>query len=131
MNKTDSLQSDEPQTKLTKPRSEAPSTSAAPKETKQLIAVAAMALGLAGWLVSSAQAFNLWPSEANFAAACERNQLKHAYSNYCVDDRRIVHRLAPDGTTSRPGFDWNVNNAAVVRAEAAVRYARRSQAVEH
>ncbi|MCW2272784.1 hypothetical protein GJ654_01660 [Rhodoblastus acidophilus] len=100
-------------------------------ESKQLIAAAGAAFGLAAWLVSSAHAFGWWSSEADFAAACERNQLRHAYANYCIDDRRIVHVLAPDGTTSKPGFDWNVNNAAVVRAEAAVRYAHRSQVREH
>jgi hypothetical protein len=99
-------------------------------ESKHSIAAAVVTLGFAFWLGSSAQAFNVWPSEANLASACERNQLKHAYSNYCIDDRHIVYVLAPDGTTSKAGFDWNVNNAAVVRAEAAVRYARRAQAGE-
>lgn len=99
-------------------------------ESKPLIAAAGAALGLAGWLVTSAHAFGLWPSEADYASACERNQLKHAYGNHCIDDRRIIHVLASDGTTSKPGFDWSVNNAATVRAEAAVRYARRSQVSE-
>jgi hypothetical protein len=100
-------------------------------ESKPLIVAAAAALGLAGWLVSSAHAFGLWPSEADFVSACERNQLQHAFGNTCIDDRRIIHVLAPDGTTSKPGFDWSVNNAATVKAEAAVRYARRTQTGEH
>ncbi|MCW2286493.1 hypothetical protein M2323_004266 [Rhodoblastus acidophilus] len=100
-------------------------------ESKPLIVAAAITLGLAGWLVSSAHAFGLWPSEADFAAACERNQFRHAYGDHCIDDRHMIHVLAPDGTTTKPGFDWSVNNAATVRAEAAVRYARRTQTSEH
>lgn len=123
MNRTQLIRSNEKQQKPTRPHSDATSRSA-------LITAAIVALS-AVWLGSSAYAFNVWPSEANLAAACERNHLKHAHSNYCVDERHIVHVLAPDGTTSKPGFDWNVNNAAVVRAEAAVRYAHRPDLSEH
>jgi hypothetical protein len=100
-------------------------------EAQQLIVVAVAILGFAAWLGSSANALSFWPSETDFAAACERNQLKHAYSNYCIDERHIIRVLAPDGTAQKAGFDWNVNNAAVVRAEAAVRYARRAQPGEN
>ena len=92
-------------------------------ESKQLIAASLALLGFGVWLCSSAQALYAQHVEATLAGACHENQLDHAAEQYCFDGRRIVHVLKPDGTATKPGLDWRVNEAALRRAEAAARVA--------
>jgi len=111
-------------------RSPRPQISTAPRgESHQLIIAAVGFLGFGVWLASSAQAY--FAAEDPLAAACERNSFFHAASVYCFDGRRMVHTVNPDGTTTKSGFDWRVNEAARRKAEAAEeREARRARSDE-
>jgi hypothetical protein len=88
-------------------------------ESKQLTAAALVLLGFGGWMVSSAQALYTQREQTMLAGACAENQLAHAGSTYCFDQRRIVHTLNADRTTQRPGLDWRVNEVSHRMAEAA------------
>ncbi|MBB4197342.1 hypothetical protein CCR94_16850 [Rhodoblastus sphagnicola] len=88
-------------------------------ESKHMIVASLILLGFVVWLGSTAQTIYAQHTEAGFASACQQNQFAHAGSTYCYDDRRIVHTLKPDGTTTRPGLDWRVNESALRISEAA------------
>jgi hypothetical protein len=100
-------------------------------ESKQLIAASLAALGLLVWFGSSTQAYFAQNSDASLAAACQKSEFSHAGSIYCVDSRKMAHILKPDGTLSKPGLDWRVdeNHLRKVEAEAA-REARHMRAIE-
>ncbi|MBB4200115.1 hypothetical protein GGD83_003942 [Rhodoblastus sphagnicola] len=100
-------------------------------ESKKLIAASVVILGFVVWLGSWVHAYYAQNTEAALAAACQQNEFYHASSTYCYDDRRVVHTLKPDGTTTKPGLDWRVNESALRKAEAAAaREARHSRPIE-
>jgi hypothetical protein len=92
-------------------------------EAKQMVAASLALLGFGVWLCSSAQALYDRRGEATLAGACHDNQLAHAGAAYCFDDRRIVHTLKDDGTATKPGLDWRVNENALRKAESEERTA--------
>lgn len=94
-------------------------SSALRNESRQLLVASFFLLGIAGWLCSAVQAMYAQHVQAVLAAACHQNQLNHAADAYCFDDRRIIHTLNPDGTATKSGPDWRVNEAALRLAEAA------------
>ncbi|PPQ40228.1 hypothetical protein SAMN06265338_102508 [Rhodoblastus acidophilus] len=85
--------------------------------TNHAVMAGLAALGLICWLVSQAQALHAENVEATLASACEQNRLNHAVATTCFDNQRIVHVLQPDGTTTKPGLDWRVNERALRKAE--------------
>jgi hypothetical protein len=89
------------------------------EEKKQLVVASLVLLGFATWLGSSAQALYAQHVEALLADSCQKNQLNHAAEAYCFDARRLVYTLNPDGTATKPGLDWRVNENAHRKAEAA------------
>jgi len=94
-------------------------------ESKQLVAAGLVMLGFVVWFGCWAEGVFERRTEEARAVACQNNQLSHAAATYCFDDRRVVHTLKDDGSTTRPGLDWRVNESALRKAESsAVREAK-------
>lgn len=97
-------------------------------EKKQLMVAGLAMAGFASWMVSMLQGYLDQSEQSQLAAACHENQLAHAGSTICVDDRHFVHMLNADGTTRKGAIDWKVNEASHRIAEAAAAREARERA---
>jgi hypothetical protein len=92
-------------------------------EPRQLAAASLVLAGFAGWILSFAHTVYQQRVESSLASACHSNKYAYAGEVYCYDNRLVVHALKEDGSTTRPGLDWQVNERALRMAESEARVA--------
>ena len=92
-------------------------------EPRQLAAASLVLVGFAGWILSFAHTVYQQRVNSTLASACHNNKYAYAGDVYCYDNRLVVHALKEDGSTTRPGLDWRVNERALRMAESEARLA--------